>query len=230
MGARAWTGKRWARPCGPGRVLLRAVVAAAVGLCALGTSAALADISGAEGHVGDSNNPVTVDPSFTSDNGYATVDWGDGQTSTDCERYSGGAPYPACFWVTTGEFQGHVAGYHQYAEQGTYTYTVTEYSGTCCNGSQFHQSTGTATVTDAALTGSAQSVNALVGAPFTGVIASFTDADPFATTSDYTTSMNPHIRQPGHLPGHRHSAGRAGSVELEHGDDPQHGQCLEQRG
>src|SRR5262249_17748640 len=48
---------------------------------------------------------------------------------------------------------------------------------------------GRATVRDAPLTATAPSVRATAGAPFTGVIVSFTDADPNGTAGDYTATI-----------------------------------------
>jgi hypothetical protein len=46
------------------------------------------------------------------------------------------------------------------------------------------------TINDAALTPAGQTVAPIAGAPFTGLVASFTDADPAGTMGDYTALLN----------------------------------------
>ncbi len=49
--------------------------------------------------------------------------------------------------------------------------------------------TGTATVADAPLTATAKSITATEGAPFSGLVATFTDADPNGTLGDYSATI-----------------------------------------
>jgi hypothetical protein len=99
----------------------------------------------------------------------ATITWGDGQTSAGTVNATG-----------LGGFQ--VSGSNTYAEEGSYTVSVTI---TDVGGSTTSTS-GTATGTDAPLSASAVPVAATEGAAFTGAVASFTDGNPDSATSDFT--------------------------------------------
>jgi hypothetical protein len=103
-----------------------------------------------------------------------TISWGDNATSAGTVSYSGGV--------------FNVTGTHTYAEEGTFSLgiqTVTDSDGTSASKSP----SGTATVGDAALSASGTSINAAEGISFTTVLASFTDADPGGTASDYTATI-----------------------------------------
>jgi hypothetical protein len=50
--------------------------------------------------------------------------------------------------------------------------------------------TSTAKVADAALKGSLASIGPVHGQPFSGTVATFTDANPYATTGDFTATIN----------------------------------------
>ena len=73
----------------------------------------------------------------------ATIDWGDGTAPT-----TGTVSYNSVTKVYT------VAGSHIYAEEGTYTPTVTVKDNVDVGGASSTTITGTATITDAPLTGS----------------------------------------------------------------------------
>ena len=73
----------------------------------------------------------------------ATIDWGDGTAPT-----TGTVSYNSVTKVYT------VAGSHTYAEEGTYTPTVTVKDNVDVGGTSSTTITGTATITDAPLTGS----------------------------------------------------------------------------
>jgi len=96
-----------------------------------------------------------------------TIEWGDGQTSEG----------------TLGETG--VSGTHTYAEEGTYKGTVT-----------YHNNCGTQTVgfevqvADAALSATGAAFSATAGSPVTATVATFDDADPAGTASDYTATIN----------------------------------------
>jgi hypothetical protein len=72
-----------------------------------------------------------------------------------------------------------------YAEEGSYTTSVV-----VTGGSQSSVAGSTATVADAALTASGVNVAATEGAVFSGAVATFTDANPSGTVSDFTASIS----------------------------------------
>ncbi len=101
----------------------------------------------------------------------ATVNWGDGSTSAGSITGSGGS-----FTVN---------GSHTYAEEGPHTITVTITDvDTTSNAATASTS---AKVADAALT--ASGVPTIHGANVNGRVATFKDADPGGTVSDYTASI-----------------------------------------
>jgi hypothetical protein len=103
----------------------------------------------------------------------AVIHWGDGLTSTATFSANG-----------TGGM--NVAGSHVYAEEGTYTLSVTIMD----KGGSSVTVSGTANVADAALAATALAVNATEGTSFTGAVASFTDADPNGAAADYTATIS----------------------------------------
>jgi hypothetical protein len=124
------------------------------------------DVSGSEG--APLTAPVlTVDGSCPAS---GTIDWGDGTASS--------AAAVSC--------QGLIAtlsGTHTYADFGTYTITTTASDGAT--------GTATATIADVPVTASAGTgLTATAGAPFTGVVARFTDGNPFGKVADFTASID----------------------------------------
>jgi hypothetical protein len=113
-----------------------------------------------------------ADPNGTAADYTATIFWGDGTSSA------------GAISSITGGFG--VSGTHTYAEDGKYTVSVkiTETGG--ATGS----TSGLATVADAALTATAANVSTTEGAAFSGLVASFTDANPNATAGDFTATIN----------------------------------------
>lgn len=101
----------------------------------------------------------------------ASINWGDSSTSTGTVTVT-----------SNGLFS--VVGKHTYAEEGSYTITVSVSDG----GGHTAQSTGTATVADATIKVNAPSVN-ISGLKVT-LNGTFTDGDPGGTVSDYTATIN----------------------------------------
>ena len=114
------------------------------------------------------------DTTATASEYSATINWGDGTAST-----AGSISGP-----TGGPFS--VTGTHTYIEEGTYTITIviTDVD----NPTNTATATSTAVVADAPLT--ATCTNKVSGQMFSGVVASFTDANPFATVADFTATIN----------------------------------------
>jgi hypothetical protein len=120
---------------------------------------------------------------FEDDNGAATpadftatIDWGDGSATTPGTIASSSAAFT-------------VSGQHTYADEGSFTVTVTI--------SDVSPGTGTATVTDTAtvteadsLTGSPVSFSAAAGTPFTGTVANFSDTLTTNVPGDFTATIN----------------------------------------
>jgi PKD repeat protein len=102
----------------------------------------------------------------------ARIEWGDGQTSTGIVV----ADPAGGFFVT---------GAHGYREAGTYPVVVhiTDEGGAADTA----HSTGV--VADAPLNALGRLITATEGAAFTGVIASFTDANPFSTADEFTATI-----------------------------------------
>ena len=101
-----------------------------------------------------------------------TIDWGDGTTSP--ATFSGSGPVS-------------VSGTHTYEEEGTYALTVQ----VADDGGSTATLTATMNTADAALSaGPSQARNAVEGAAFSGSVATFTDADPHGTVTDYTATID----------------------------------------
>jgi HYR domain len=101
----------------------------------------------------------------------ATITWGDGSSSTVSVTPNPDSSYS-------------VSGSHTYAEEGSYALSVSVKD----SGSLSATGNGSATVADAAL-----SLTHFVAGPlkhlYAGVVATFTDADPNGTVSDYTATV-----------------------------------------
>ena len=103
----------------------------------------------------------------------ATIEWGDGNTST--------ATIANGLIVQSGDTFSIKAS-HSYTEEGSYTITTS----VTHEGLDSNEVTSTATVADAALTATATPVTtAVYGTAFTGELATFTDANPTATLADF---------------------------------------------
>jgi hypothetical protein len=101
-----------------------------------------------------------------------TIGWGDGQTSTRK--------------ITLSDSTYTVTGTHTYERLGRYTFTVRVENefGTRATASAM------ATVTDAALTVTGQSVSATEGQVSEKVVATFTDANPFGLMDEYVAKID----------------------------------------
>jgi hypothetical protein len=102
----------------------------------------------------------------------AVIAWGDGSTSAGTVSAN-----PGGGWQVTGT--------HAYAEEGSYAPVVTV-------GSVFGASataTGTATVSDAALTTTDPAISATEGSTFNPVVATFSDGNPGGPAADYTATI-----------------------------------------
>ncbi len=122
------------------------------------------------GKVATFNDP---DTNATASEYSASINWGDGSTTTGTITGSGG--------------NFTVNGTHTYAEEGSFTVTVTITD--VDNASNTATATSTAKVADAALHGKAVNSGGS-SKSFSGTVATFTDDDPAGTTSDYSASIN----------------------------------------
>ncbi len=161
---------------------VRVVAALLVTMCALLAAAAAraAPLSSTEGtqfsgQVGTLTtshcDTLTVGPS-------GTISWGDGQSSSASYTYV----------VGTFPNQYTVSGSHAYGEEGAYVGTVS--SSYTCGRTFTSSSSFPEQVRDAALSATAGSVSATARQPFSGPVASFTDADPGGTAADYTAQID----------------------------------------
>jgi hypothetical protein len=119
----------------------------------------------------EDDNAAATPADFT-----ASIDWGDGSSATAGTIASSSAAFT-------------VLGMHTYADEGSFTVTVTI--------SDVPPGTGTATATDTAtvseadsLSGSPVSFVALAGTPFTGTVATFTDTLTSSPAGDFTATIN----------------------------------------
>jgi hypothetical protein len=117
-----------------------------------------------------------ADPAGTATDYTASIDWGDG-----------GSPTAGIVSLVSGSLF-KVVGTHTYAEEGgpTPTVTITDHNAQAI----VHP---TATITDAALTvtGLTSAISATEGTAIPStLLASFTDADPAGTATDYTATIN----------------------------------------
>lgn len=109
-----------------------------------------------------------ADPSASPSEYSATIDWGDGTTS----------PGTISGWS--------VSGSHTYLEEGAYGVTVTiRDPDTLYNSTHAFDS---ATVADGALAAQGKTINTTN--PFSGTVATFTDADPNGAVADYSATID----------------------------------------
>src|SRR5581483_7824374 len=103
----------------------------------------------------------------------ATINWGDGTTTTGTVVAQNGGGFA-------------VNGTHTYAEEGNYqpVVTVTDAGGSSSS------ATSTATIADAPITASAASISGVEGTQVTAVVATFTDSNPSAPLGDFTATIN----------------------------------------
>ncbi len=117
-------------------------------------------------------NPLAAASDFTSN-----VNWGDGTHS------------PGTVQAALGGFQ--ILGGHTYSRVGNFPVSVTilhsDNSG-APNGATATASSQ-ARVTDAVLTGAPSLITAVVGIPFAGPVANFSDPNPFAVAVDFTATI-----------------------------------------
>jgi hypothetical protein len=116
-----------------------------------------------------------TDPGGAEPVGYysATIAWGDGSSSAGVSTFD----------PNTQQFT--VSGHHAYAEEGSYPVAVTIQDGSSPNVTV----SSTAIVADAPLSAVPVTHNAIAGGPFSGAVATFTDADPNGTLGDYTATV-----------------------------------------
>jgi PKD repeat protein len=115
-----------------------------------------------------------VTPNAAAADFSASIDWGDG--SSDAGTVA----------AAVGSAGFTISGSHTYRTAGTYPVKVSVSSA-----SGAITIAGTAVVQDAPLTaGPPVTINAFQGAPSSGVLASFTDANPFGSPTDYTATVD----------------------------------------
>jgi fibronectin-binding autotransporter adhesin len=164
---------------------LRVVIRLALALLALSATAAAAApapaavtvtgraVSGIEG----TELNTTVASGTTTSNStlclHATIDWGDGASSTGT--------------IPAGGSSFTVRGRHTYAQAGAPN-LVTTVRDSCNGASASGQSA--VTIGDAPLTAAGAPVNAYARYPATVVVATFTDGNPFAKASDFTATVD----------------------------------------
>ena len=113
------------------------------------------------------------EPGFGPGDYAATIAWGDGTTSIGTFAPDGGGGYD-------------IAGSHTYAGPGSYNVSITlaDVTGYTVHGSS------TAVVAVAPLHTSPEAVSANAGIAYSGVVATFSDGDPFDTLVDYAATIN----------------------------------------
>ncbi|HEV2947519.1 MAG TPA: IPT/TIG domain-containing protein, partial [Gemmataceae bacterium] len=125
-----------------------------------------ASFSGPIANFSDSN------PGGTLSDYAATISWGDGQTSTG-----------TIIVGPNGTFV--VSGDHTYADEGNFSFSVqiADVGGAAIT------TIGSAAVGDAALDAHGTTINATEAAAFSGVVATFTDANPYGTAGDFSAMI-----------------------------------------
>jgi len=144
-----------------------------VGTAATGLPAVEGTVTSNQYSLAEFYDPGGVDASNYS----ATIDWGDGQTGT-----------ANVFNLATHLYLVGDAT-HTYTKPGTFTFTVT-----LTGNSKTGTATGTYIVRPATLVGGGLTVDAIMGQPFSGTLATFTDtyADPNSpkTAADFTAQID----------------------------------------
>jgi hypothetical protein len=156
------------------RAVLGCVLAVVLGLLVIapgaGAAAAGVDITAVEGQ----SFTASVVTGLICPLASATITWGDGTTSAGTSDGSSG-----------------IQGTHTYAEEGSYSGSVT-YAYTVarpCSGAT--QTTSfQATVHDASLTGSGRNIAGTAGQSLSAVVAHIDDANPNGTADDFTAQIN----------------------------------------
>jgi hypothetical protein len=115
-----------------------------------------------------------ADPDANPDDFTAQIDWGDGFSTTGIIQPDGSMP---------GQFD--ISGVHTYSEEGSFSVTVSIND----RGGASAAGISTANVADAPLTTAGAVISATEGSAFTGVLATFTDGDPFSTADDFTATI-----------------------------------------
>lgn len=125
------------------------------------------------------SKPVAVfsdaNPYGTTEDFTATIDWGDGTTNSGVIVANGSEFY--------------VIGTYMYPDENSeeshgITVSISDIGGSTASAGT------TVSVSDAPLTASGMTLPAVEGAPFTNVVAGFTDANPLAATNDFTATID----------------------------------------
>jgi hypothetical protein len=136
-----------------------------------GTGAALNAVEGSPFN-GVVTSFTDADPNAVAANYSATITWGDGHVSAGTVTANAGGGF-------------NVTGTNTYAAAGNYSVGVLVQD----VGGAYANASSTVVVADAALTGTAAALSAVEGNPFSGIMASFTDADPNAVAGNYSATI-----------------------------------------
>jgi hypothetical protein len=126
-----------------------------------------------EGASASRNTGVFVGPSNCTCDYSAANGWGDGASSS----------------ASLNNFSSQLfetSGSHAYAEEGSYTTALTAAD----NWGATASANGSASVADAPLTASGKTIYGVKGVKLTKAVATFSDADPAGTASDYTATIH----------------------------------------
>jgi hypothetical protein len=137
-------------------------------LSATGSSISATEGSAFSGQVASFSD---ADPKGALGDYSAVIDWGDGQTSPGKIAVGPGGSFV-------------VNGSHTYAEEGNFTVSVK-----IVDAGAPVSASGSAVVADATLNAQITGISATEGAPFSGNVATFTDANANAAASDFTVTI-----------------------------------------